>query len=1079
MITREAAILRRVARSGHPNIVPLLDSGEKDGLPWVAAAWVSGGTLSERSNEHWDLARITRLIHSLAEGLSHLHALGVVHADVCPANIGFDDECPVLLDFGAATEVWDAKTEGRSERHVVGLDASLIDCSKTLESVDAGTIGYVAPERLLGQAWDTRADIYSLACIWYELITGKPVFASDNEAGLSRQHLSAAPLAPSLQGVSLPPDLERLLLRCLAKEPHDRTPRAADVAESLRHHLALPPPTMPEGPIIFRSRLHGRAGAIATLRARLTSTKSGMGGLLIVGGASGCGKTRLQATARTLAEELGLACLSSTAREAVRDLPIASAERELACFAAPLGLLAKKLTHTPLPDAVLTELAPLAAFDDELRAQLPSTDPVVSDTAFQGLVFDALVRAFALLATEQPLFIGLDDAQFADALTLRFLQSDSIARLRQLPVLLVIGWNTSRADLLMSGHADALHLGPLSLALTGEMLRDLLGVGSVDPSLVDLVQRATQGSPLAISEFVTAAARERLWSRSGESWTLAETGESSQPLVDRIRARVATLPTRATHLAGLAAVLGEEFSLSELSRLNRDSDDVSEERDPRELDSVMEALLVHRIVVPAGPGAYRFAHGIYREACEDLLDLPQRRDLHRTLANRLAVDPSAGQLQKRIGLHHAAAGDSDACITPLRRAARAAVRVHAIEDAIRLLELAWRHAWRADEPTELDERAARTGWDLLRLLMRAAEHQRLRELGEGLLHGLPKPSLLRARVMRLLAFSHRVTGDYARASALLDISTAELERSSAPPRPSLQRELLEHGIMRVSVHYSLREFAAAGAVLRELRPLVRAAAGPSQRAKVYMWQANVIALRSNYAFSRRAVAYERRAVAEHSRKQTLSEEYVMSQFDLAFMLLLGGPAEWPEATRTLEEAHTLAERLNDAVLTCRVVTYRAVAARRNSNESACEDFARVALGAAVSTGLRGYVGAAHACLGWAALRRGDDTRAEENCNAAVLAWNGNATPPSPLARNCYPFQWLALLPLLAVRINAERVEECEPLLRILLDASQARLRRPLTRKLALAAERWAAASERERLDSLDACLRSAAKYRYI
>lgn len=1078
-LRREAAILRRVARAGNGHMPVLRDAGEEGGLPWVATSWLERGTLSERSNEPWESARITRFIHSLAQGLSQLHAVGVVHADLCPANIGFDnDDRPVLLDFGAAADVWEAKTEGSSGR-LAKVDASLgLELDPSIDT-DAGTVGYVAPERLLGGAWDTRADIYSLACIWYQLLTGRPVFASDTAQGVSRQHVDAAPLPPSRHGVLLAPNIERLLLRSLAKEPHQRTARASEIVEVIGAELGLPTVARAlEQPIIFRSRLHGRATAVATLRARLMAAKSGAGGLLVVGGPSGSGKTRLQSTAQELAAELDFACLTSTARETVRDLPIASAEREFDCFAEPLSLLAQKLARAPLSQAVLTELAPLGAFDAELEARLPGVArPVASDAMFQQLVFDALIKALELLAVEQPLIVALDDAQFADDLTLRFLRSASISRLRQLPVLLMIGWNTSRADPFSSAYAEALRIGPLSAALTAAMLRDMLGATSLDATVVEIVQRATQGSPLAISELVTAAAREQLWSRNGEHWTLADCGETSRSLADRVRARVEGLPQPIPRVAGLAAVLGQEFSAKELSQISSDRDAGTSDEDALELESALDMLLLHRVVVPAGPGTYRFAHGIYREVCEDLLDQNARRNLHRTLAARLAASASAALLQKRIGLHHAAADESRACVTPLRRAARAALRVHAIEDAVRLLQLAWYHARRSCATRPLAERASRTGWDLLRLLMRAADHQGLRSLGAELLDVTPTPPLLRARILRLLALSHRITGNYAKVSELLDTATDELERSGAALRPSLQRELLEHGIMRVSVHYSLRELTEASSVLRELRPLMREAAGPTQRAKVYMWQANVIALRARYAFSRRAVAYERRAIAAHARTQPLSEEYVMSKFDLAFMLLLGGPKEWSEAARLLDEAHTLAEHLNDAVLICRVVTYRALAARRNGHESRCHDLADVALSAAENSGLRGYVGAARACQGWVSLRRGEDAHAEQSCVSALASWNGQAD--APLAKNCYPFQWLALFPLLAVRLNAERIDECLPVLQGLLDASQARLRRPIMAKLTLAAERWSGASERERVDSLDACLRSAAKYRYV
>jgi serine/threonine-protein kinase len=170
-------------------------------------------------------ARVVRLVRQMCHSLSEAHACGLLHRDIKPANVflcryGEDVDVVKVLDFGLAKAFGAAAT----------TDAAL-----TLENVVAGTPAFIAPEQARGAAdVDARADIYATGCVAYWLLTGQPVFVADNAMGLLAQHAHADPDPPSSRTESpVPPDLERIVMACLAKEPALRPQSARELSAQL------------------------------------------------------------------------------------------------------------------------------------------------------------------------------------------------------------------------------------------------------------------------------------------------------------------------------------------------------------------------------------------------------------------------------------------------------------------------------------------------------------------------------------------------------------------------------------------------------------------------------------------------------------------------------------------------------------------------------------------------------------------------------------------------------------------------------------------------------------------------------
>ena len=202
---------RAVNRINHDNIVEITDVGESDGIAYLVMEFIEGESLLaqiQRGRLPWP--RAARIGMKVASALARAHQMGVIHRDLKPENIlivkqneaDTESELVKLTDFGIAK--------------VMG------EPSLTLNEQLFGTPGYIAPEYVGGLGIDGRSDIYSLAVVVYEMVCGVLPFDGKGQSELLLKPLTSAPIPPSQRVAGLPPDLESLLLRCLARDPADR-----------------------------------------------------------------------------------------------------------------------------------------------------------------------------------------------------------------------------------------------------------------------------------------------------------------------------------------------------------------------------------------------------------------------------------------------------------------------------------------------------------------------------------------------------------------------------------------------------------------------------------------------------------------------------------------------------------------------------------------------------------------------------------------------------------------------------------------------------------------------------------------
>ncbi|HEX6617326.1 MAG TPA: protein kinase [Gemmatimonadales bacterium] len=210
--------IRVAARLHHPHLLPLYDSGEAGGYLYYVTPFIEGGSLRDRlaSESRLALGPALRLTREAADALDYAHRQGVVHRDVKPENILLDEGHAIVADFGIARAV-----------------SAAADSHLTQTGMMVGTPAYMSPEQAEDGPLAGRCDIYALGCVLFELLAGEPPFTGSTPIAIIAQRITGPARTLRQAGVATPPAVESLVARALAREPEDRFPTAADLAQAL------------------------------------------------------------------------------------------------------------------------------------------------------------------------------------------------------------------------------------------------------------------------------------------------------------------------------------------------------------------------------------------------------------------------------------------------------------------------------------------------------------------------------------------------------------------------------------------------------------------------------------------------------------------------------------------------------------------------------------------------------------------------------------------------------------------------------------------------------------------------------
>ncbi|RSM64533.1 hypothetical protein DMB66_19610 [Actinoplanes sp. ATCC 53533] len=739
-LRREAAQLAWV---GHPGLTGVHEVGQVADQAYMIMDLVDGRPLADvLATDRLPVGEAVRLGLAVADVLAAVHRAGLVHRDVKPQNIMLEPGGRArLIDFGMAT---------RADRDGGG-------------DLAGGTFLYAAPEQsgMIKRPVDGRSDLYALGAVLFECLTGRPPFVAEDTGTLLQMHAvtPAPPLADHLPDA--PAQLGAIVARLLAKDPDDRYPEAGALAADLT--LLIDPADRPEPALDHPEPLVGRDKQLAELRASWNRAQSGHGGVALVTGGPGAGKTRMAQELVAAAGRDGGIVLR--ARCTAGEAPLAAIRSAIEQYLTGDAQTSEtdRVRRAELFRAAAAGTPGLDALSPALTGP-PGTVPAIDEP--NRLSHGAAGFLLALARSHHGgLLVCLDDAHLADSATVAVL-THLVGQLDSAPLLVLATAPDRVAGPGWLDTASVVALEALDPASVHRLVQSCArGLEVAD----DLMQRlASRGgvTPFEVVEYLRAVVDAGLLAPHWGRWQLDADGLDAVALPDDVYGlmlrRMDGLGAASRSVLAVAAVIGPAFTPCSLEAVDGLAETVTTALN----EAIGCRVLERRGVLLA------FVHEGIRAALLAELDEPQRRETHQRLAE--AMDSDGGDDLDRVHAiaRHYLAGHPDR--TPQRvaraclAAGRSALARHAPADAVEFLEAVNR--WAGPE-------AETPGYEVDELLGAACyQAGRLTEAQQAFTRALAAaPARLdRARILARLAELHQAAGDLEESTATVHRACAEL-----------------------------------------------------------------------------------------------------------------------------------------------------------------------------------------------------------------------------------------------------------------------------------------------------------------
>ena len=589
---------------------------------------------------------LIRLALGLAGAVAEMHRRGVMHRNITPANIVVSAEgAPCLVDFALATSATEIRPQFTHHSEIVG------------------TLAYLSPEQTgrTGRSVDQRADLYGLGATLYELATGGPPFDSADPLQLTHDHLARIPESPTAVNPAVPAAMSDIILHLLEKEPDQRYQTADGVAydlERVRDLGASESARLRVGEhdiplrLVPPSRLVGRDGEVAVLRAAFEEALQGRCRGVLISGMPGVGKT-------VLADELRPIVTVSAGWFVVGKFDQYRRDLEFDAIHQAFRALGRLLLAEPeeelaeIRDRILQSVGAnaglLSAAVPELGALLGVPPEPGDPLTAQGRAQRTAVQVLRAVASrKQPVVLFVDDLQWAGRTPLGVV--DLVLSEEPLEGLLLVGAyrkddvdGTHPLAAMVSrwhGQAGVQHLAldnlsaPTLVTMVAEMLH-------IEPAaaagLTELIEAHTSGNPYETVELLNALRRDGLLAVTADGWQWEEAAVrvhlSQFEVAGLLAANVGAVPPTSRQMVEAMACLGGRAELGLLQTATGES--------ARVVDQALAPALHEGVVAPepGGRQAVRFRHDRTREVVLGAVDPHRRRALQLAMARRLAEVP--------------------------------------------------------------------------------------------------------------------------------------------------------------------------------------------------------------------------------------------------------------------------------------------------------------------------------------------------------------------------------------------------------------------------------------------------------
>ena len=666
---------RAAAALQHPNICTVYEIDEVDGQTFIAMAYLEGDELT-KSIEKGPLSveRLLDIAIQVGRGLQEAHSKGVVHRDIKPANImDTTSGQAVLMDFGLAQ---------------LASAASKL----TREGTTVGTSAYMSPEQTTGEKLDHRTDIWALGVVLYEMATGQVPFQGHYEQAILYSILNEPPEPITAVRTGVPPELERIVNKCLAKRAGERYQTISDLLADLsalkratESGEGQPPEPLEAQPQKPRRAFVGREEETTELGRLLESVRLGHGSLVLIGGEPGVGKTRLCEEILADAGEQQMLVLTGHSYEG-------EGVQSFIPFVESLEAASRTVPRTNFRAALGGAAPEIAKLMPELRRTFPDIPEPIQLPAEQQqrYLFNGFREFIERLSRQTPIVWLLDDLHWAEESSLLLLQHLAQG-MDSLPVLVLgtyrdveleVGkpFEKALSQLVRQRLARRITLRRLPQASVGDLLESLAGSRPPD-SLVRVIYHETEGNPFFVEEVFEHLSEEgKLFDEEGRWKSDLKTGELEVPEGVRlvIGRRLERLSPQSPKILSAAAIIGRVFELETLESLEGlDPDDV--------LDAIEEAESA-RLIVTVSTGrevSYRFTHELIRHTLLVGLSIRRRQRTHLLIADVLEMKGAENVSSIAHHLFQAgAAADLDKTVRYLKLAGELELETGAFQEAL-------------------------------------------------------------------------------------------------------------------------------------------------------------------------------------------------------------------------------------------------------------------------------------------------------------------------------------------------------------------------------------------------------------